>query len=72
MPQNASKFWKSLLRRKLPPSCLAKLGFTCFGLGDSSYPKYNWAARKLCKRLVQLGAHEYYTSGEGDERHDDG
>ncbi|KAL8382906.1 hypothetical protein RB595_006602 [Gaeumannomyces hyphopodioides] len=72
MPQNASKFWRSLLRRKLPPSCLTKLAYTCFGLGDSSYPKYNWAARKLCKRLCQLGALEVFTPGEGDERHDDG
>ncbi|KAL8352039.1 hypothetical protein RB601_002390 [Gaeumannomyces tritici] len=72
MPQNASKFWRSLLRRKLPPSCLSRLAYTCFGLGDSSYPKYNWAARKLCKRLGQLGALEVFTSGEGDERHDDG
>lgn len=46
--------------------------FTIFGLGDSSYPKFNWAARKLHKRLTQLGASEFYPSGEGDERHDDG
>lgn len=72
MPQNASKFWRSLLRRKLPPSCLTRLAYTCFGLGDSSYPKYNWAARKLCKRLAQLGALEFFASGEGDERHEDG
>ncbi|TLD26951.1 hypothetical protein PspLS_04990 [Pyricularia sp. CBS 133598] len=38
MPQNANRFWRSLLRRKLPPSSLSRLTFTSFGLGDSSYP----------------------------------
>ncbi|EHA54937.1 hypothetical protein MCOR27_005677 [Pyricularia oryzae] len=71
IPQNANRFWRSLLRRKLPPSCLSRLTFTSFGLGDSSYPKYNWAARKLSKRLVQLGAQSFFEAGEGDERHDD-
>ncbi|KAJ4389864.1 NAPDH-dependent diflavin reductase [Gnomoniopsis smithogilvyi] len=72
IPANASLFWKSLLRKKLSPSCLSQLHFTTFGLGDSSYPKFNWAARKLQKRLLQLGAVEVYASGEGDERHDNG
>lgn len=39
MPSNATAFWKSLLRKKLPPTCLSQLQFTIFGLGDSSYPK---------------------------------
>ncbi|CAN8102393.1 unnamed protein product [Discula destructiva] len=71
-PANATAFWKSLLRKKLPPSCLSHLHYTIFGLGDSSYPKFNWASRKLRKRLLQLGANEVYASGEGDERHDNG
>lgn len=40
MPQNSLGFWRSLLRKKLPPSCLSSVRFTTFGLGDSSYPKY--------------------------------
>jgi len=39
-PQNARKFWKSLLRKRLPPDCLGHVAFTTFGLGDSSYPQY--------------------------------
>lgn len=39
MPASANAFWKSLLRKKLPPGCLGQLHFTIFGLGDSSYPK---------------------------------
>ncbi|KAL7627662.1 NAPDH-dependent diflavin reductase [Parahypoxylon ruwenzoriense] len=72
VPKNALKFWKSLLRKRLPPNCLQRLSFTTFGLGDSSYSKYNWAARKLHKRLEQLGATEFFPRGEADERHEDG
>lgn len=60
------------MRKRLRPGSLSTLKFTIFGLGDSSYPKFNWAARKLHKRLTQLGASEFCASGEGDERHDDG
>ncbi|OTB20039.1 hypothetical protein K445DRAFT_313843 [Daldinia sp. EC12] len=72
VPKNARKFWKSLLRKRLPPNCLQQVNFTTFGLGDSSYSKYNWAARKLHKRLEQLGATEFFPRGEADERHQDG
>jgi sulfite reductase alpha subunit-like flavoprotein len=72
IPGNAMELWKNLLRKRLPLGCLGTLRFTIFGLGDSSYPKFNWAARKLHRRLTQLGASEFYPSGEGDERHDDG
>ncbi|KAI8956236.1 riboflavin synthase domain-like protein [Xylaria longipes] len=72
LPKNARKFWKSLLRKRLPPNCLGQVKFTTFGLGDSSYFQYNWAARKLHKRLGQLGAVEFLARGEADERHEDG
>ncbi|KAI1329717.1 riboflavin synthase domain-like protein [Xylariaceae sp. FL0255] len=72
IPRNARAFWKSLLRKRLPPDCLSQVKFTTFGLGDSSYTQYNWAARKLHKRLEQLGAVEFLPRGEADERHDDG
>ncbi|KAI0402079.1 nitric oxide synthase [Xylaria palmicola] len=72
LPKNARKFWKSLLRKRLPPNCLRQVSFATFGLGDSSYLQYNWAARKLHKRLEQLGAVEFLPRGEADERHEDG
>ncbi|KAH8802709.1 hypothetical protein F5884DRAFT_480027 [Xylogone sp. PMI_703] len=71
-PKNSRKFWKSLLRKRLPPNCLGHVTFALFGLGDSSYPKFNWAARKLHKRLLQLGAKEIYPLGEADEQHSEG
>lgn len=39
-PKNTRKFWKSLLRKRLPPGYLDHVSFTTFGLGDTSYPKY--------------------------------
>ncbi|KAI9745499.1 MAG: NAPDH-dependent diflavin reductase [Claussenomyces sp. TS43310] len=71
-PLNARKFWKSLLRKRLPPDCLGHVCFTTFGLGDSSYVKFNFASRKLHKRLLQLGAQEFYPRGEADEQHEEG
>lgn len=72
LPANATIFWKSLLRKKLPTHCLSQVDFALFGLGDSSYEKFNWAARKFRKRILQLGANEAVPFGEGDERHDNG
>ena len=37
-----------------------------------SLTRFNWAARKLHKRLVQLGANEAYPRGEADEQHGEG
>ncbi|KLJ10534.1 NADPH reductase tah18 [Blastomyces silverae] len=71
-PSNARIFWKSLLLKKLPPTFLQGVNFALFGLGDSSYPKFNWASRKLYKRLLQLGANELYPCGEADEQHPEG
>ncbi|KAK0722104.1 hypothetical protein B0T26DRAFT_643769 [Lasiosphaeria miniovina] len=73
MPKNTAKFWRNLRREKLSgTNCLGALKFAIFGLGDSSYPKFNWAARKLRVRLLQLGASEFVRAGEGDERHENG
>ncbi|KAL4925380.1 NAPDH-dependent diflavin reductase [Aspergillus undulatus] len=72
LPANARTFWRSLLLKKLPPTFLSGVRFTWFGLGDSSYPKFNWAARKLHKRLLQLGAKEIYPGGEADHQHPEG
>ncbi|KAL8689373.1 MAG: hypothetical protein Q9224_004653, partial [Gallowayella concinna] len=72
LPANARSFWKKLLRKRLPPDHLKNVNITTFGLGDSSYPKFNWAARKLQKRLIQLGACEFLPRGEADEQHEEG
>lgn len=69
---NTRKLWRFLLRRKLPGTLLTGMRFTTFGLGDSSYPRYNWAIRKIHKRLQQLGAREFADRGEGDEMSSEG
>ncbi|RHZ61877.1 hypothetical protein Glove_345g36 [Diversispora epigaea] len=68
-PDNMRKFWKFLLRKNLPNDILNQLRFAVFGLGDSSYVKYNWPAKKLHKRLTQLGGQSLLSRGEGDDQH---
>jgi sulfite reductase alpha subunit-like flavoprotein len=72
MPQNARSFWKMLLSGALKPGVMRRLRFTSFGLGDSSYPRYNVAHRMLCGRLTQLGATTFCDRGEGNEQHPEG
>lgn len=44
--------------------------FAVLGLGDSSYAKFNFAAKKLNKRLLQLGGQPLIPIGLGDDQHD--
>ncbi|KAJ8331849.1 NAPDH-dependent diflavin reductase [Batrachochytrium dendrobatidis] len=69
-PDNMKRFWKFLLRKNLPNDSLQKVQFGVFGLGDSSYPKFNFPAKKLYKRLIQLGAAAIVPRGDGDDQHD--
>ncbi|OKL57796.1 NADPH-dependent diflavin oxidoreductase 1 [Talaromyces atroroseus] len=71
-PLNGRAFWRTLLLKRLPATFLNGVQYTQFGLGDSSYPKFNWASRKLRRRLAQLGAAEIYPCGEADEQHPEG
>lgn len=68
VPNNMSTFWKHLLKRSIPISALAHLKYAVFGFGDSSYEKFNAAARKLSVRLRQLGATELLPIGLGDDQ----
>ena len=49
------QFWRSLLSRTLHRSTLAGVHFTVLGLGDSSYAKFNYVAKRLFRRLQGLG-----------------
>ena len=40
------------------------------GLGDSSYQKFNFAAKKLHRRLLQLGGQSFLDMGLADDQHD--
>lgn len=71
-PDNMKKFWRFLLRKDLPQNSLLAMNFGVLGLGDSSYQKFNFAAKKLHKRLLQLGAKPILDPALGDDQHDMG
>lgn len=69
-PDNMKSFWKFLLRRSLPNDFLNDLRFGVLGLGDSSYEKFNFVAKRLNKRLQQLGGTMLVPTGLCDDQHD--
>ncbi|NXL67286.1 NDOR1 oxidoreductase, partial [Chordeiles acutipennis] len=69
-PDNMKMFWRFLFRKNLPPSSLCQLDYAVLGLGDSSYPKFNFVAKKLHKRVLQLGGNPLLPVGLGDDQHD--
>uniref|UniRef100_A0A3P9HZ33 NADPH-dependent diflavin oxidoreductase 1 n=1 Tax=Oryzias latipes TaxID=8090 RepID=A0A3P9HZ33_ORYLA len=71
-PDNMKNFWRFLFRKSLPGGSLSRLDCAVLGLGDSSYPKFNFVAKKLHKRLLQLGANMLMPVGLGDDQHDVG
>jgi sulfite reductase alpha subunit-like flavoprotein len=68
LPLTMKKFWNFLMRKTLPSTCLTTVNFSVFGLGDSSYEKFNFVARKLQARLKQLGGREFLSMGLGDDQ----
>ncbi|XP_032905224.1 NADPH-dependent diflavin oxidoreductase 1 isoform X2 [Amblyraja radiata] len=69
-PDNMKKFWRFIFRRNLPAASLSLVNSAVLGLGDSSYPKFNFIAKKLNKRLMQLGSKNLLPLGLGDDQHD--
>ncbi|XP_041914936.1 NADPH-dependent diflavin oxidoreductase 1 [Alosa sapidissima] len=69
-PDNMKNFWRFLFRKSLPAGSLCRLDCAVLGLGDSSYPKFNFVAKKLSKRLLQLGANALLPVGLADDQHD--
>lgn len=69
-PDNMKSFWKFLLRKSLPSDSLAGVKFAVIGLGDSSYAKFNFVAKRLHKRLIQLGGIPLVSVGLCDDQHD--
>ncbi|KAB1209832.1 NADPH-dependent diflavin oxidoreductase 1 [Morella rubra] len=65
-------FWRFLLQRHLSKDWLEGVCYGVFGLGDSGYQKYNFVAKKLDKRLSDLGAMAIVEKGLGDDQHPSG
>ncbi|KAI3667033.1 hypothetical protein L6452_42075 [Arctium lappa] len=71
-PNSMKAFWMFLLQRSLSPQWLEKTHYAVFGLGDSGYQKYNFVAKKLDKRLADLGGKTIMERGLGDDQHPSG
>ncbi|XP_010221790.1 PREDICTED: NADPH-dependent diflavin oxidoreductase 1 [Tinamus guttatus] len=69
-PDNMKMFWRFLFRKNLPPRSLCQMDYAVLGLGDSSYPKFNFVAKKLHKRVLQLGGSPLLPVALGDDQHD--
>ncbi|KAK7032897.1 NADPH-dependent diflavin oxidoreductase 1 [Favolaschia claudopus] len=67
-PRSMTQMWKTLLRSDLPVDLFDELSFAVFGLGDTAYEKFCWPAKKLSRRLGNLGATEICDRGEGDDQ----
>ena len=69
-PDNMMKFWRCLLKRTLPKDFLNGFNFAVLGLGDSGYAQFNYAAKRLNRRLSQLGGNPMISIGLADDQHD--
>lgn len=69
-PDNMKSFWRFLFRKNLPPTSLCQVDFAVVGLGDSSYAKFNFVAKKLHRRLLQLGGAALLPVCLGDDQHE--
>ncbi|CAF2916010.1 unnamed protein product [Rotaria sp. Silwood2] len=73
-PENMRQFWRIIMKKSLSsiPSILSHIHYGLIGLGDSTYPKFNFVAKKLSKRLEQLGAQAICDKVLADEQHPHG
>ncbi|CUI15225.1 NADPH-cytochrome p450 reductase, putative [Bodo saltans] len=65
-PATMRASWEHLKMSDCPD--LPNLQFAVFGLGDSTYPKYNYMGKMLHNRLRQLGGVSLVHRGLGDEQ----
>ncbi|KDP32944.1 hypothetical protein JCGZ_12975 [Jatropha curcas] len=71
-PDSMKAFWRFLLQKNLTKGWLEGVHYSVFGLGDSGYQKYNFVAKKLDRRLLDLGAIAIVERGLGDDQHPSG
>ncbi|RIA98415.1 hypothetical protein C1645_870670 [Glomus cerebriforme] len=65
-PDNATKFFR-FLRKIKSKTFLSHLKFTILGLGDTNYTNFNNTAKRLEKRMIELGAAPFYDKGLADD-----
>ncbi|EEF31396.1 NADPH fad oxidoreductase, putative [Ricinus communis] len=71
-PNSMKGFWRFLLQKNLTKQWLEGVHYAVFGLGDSGYQKYNFVAKRLDRRLSDLGATVIVERGLGDDQHPSG
>ncbi len=71
-PSNSKNFWNFIMRKDLPEDSLENINYTLFGLGDSSYEKFNVCGKLLNSRLTKLSANLFHKVALGDDQHDFG
>lgn len=69
-PSNMRSFFKTLWSHRKNKHLLSNLQFAVLGLGDSSYQKFNYAAKRLNNLLTLLGGQSLVKLGLGDDQHD--
>lgn len=68
-PENMKNLFNFIRRKDLPKNCLSKVRFAVYGLGDSSYAKFNYVSKILFKRLKEIGAQPIQDLVASDEQH---
>ncbi|KAJ4700667.1 NADPH-dependent diflavin oxidoreductase 1 [Melia azedarach] len=71
-PDSMKVFWRFMLQKSLGKQWLEGVHYAVFGLGDSGYQKFNFVAKKLDNRLLDLGAIAVVERGLGDDQHRSG
>ena len=69
-PDNMRNFFKALWSQRRNRQLLSHLKFGVLGLGDSSYQKFNYSAKRLNNLLMYLGGQPLCKIGLGDDQHD--
>jgi len=71
MPKSAVKFWEQVepFLESAPEGFLKETQFAVFGMGDSSYVKFNEAAKQIDTMFEKLGAQRLQECGMGDDQH---
>uniref|UniRef100_A0A914Z4U8 Flavodoxin-like domain-containing protein n=1 Tax=Panagrolaimus superbus TaxID=310955 RepID=A0A914Z4U8_9BILA len=72
MPSNMRKGWRQMLSKHLPTNFFDNTFFAIAALGDSSYVEYNFAGKKLYRRILALGGKEIIKLSLCDDQHPNG
>jgi len=69
VPRNMRETWAFLRKREHGFDFLKGFSYAVFGFGDSGYVKFNAAAKRLDRRLADLGGHRVLPLGTGNDQH---